>query len=75
MQSVVMPNLSSNSTLKPDAKSFMSKIKKVKTTESDPDATHIITGYHLNPSLGQYVHNILVYDIPASGTMLNFLNI
>ncbi|GBB87729.1 hypothetical protein RclHR1_01420032 [Rhizophagus clarus] len=60
-----MSVLSSSSTLKPDAKSFVPKIKKVKTTVSDPNATHIITGYHSNPSLGQYVCDILIYDIPA----------
>ncbi|GES90583.1 hypothetical protein RCL_jg14176.t1 [Rhizophagus clarus] len=42
----VMLILSSSSTLKPDAKSFILKDKKVKTIESDPDATHIIIDYH-----------------------------
>ncbi|GBC01364.1 hypothetical protein RclHR1_04160011 [Rhizophagus clarus] len=60
-----MLTLSSSSTLKPDAKFFEPKIKKVKSKESDPDATHIITGYHPNPSLRQYVRDILVYDISA----------
>ncbi|GBB91853.1 hypothetical protein RclHR1_19270005 [Rhizophagus clarus] len=40
-QPIVISSLSSNFTLKPDAKS----VKKVKNLESDPDATHIITGY------------------------------
>ncbi|GES85656.1 hypothetical protein RCL_jg6654.t1 [Rhizophagus clarus] len=65
LQPVVMLTLSSSSTLKPDAKFFEPKIKKVKSKESDPDATHIITGYHPNPSLRQYVRDILVYDISA----------
>ncbi|GET00917.1 hypothetical protein GLOIN_2v1552276 [Rhizophagus clarus] len=38
--------------LKPDTISFIIKNKKAKTTLSDPDITHIIIGYHHNPSLG-----------------------
>ncbi|GES72955.1 hypothetical protein RCL_jg15605.t1 [Rhizophagus clarus] len=66
LQPSVTPDLSSSCTLKSDAKSFVpTKSKKVKTIESNADATHIITGYRPNLSLGQYVCDILIYNIPA----------
>ncbi|GES88421.1 hypothetical protein RCL_jg5328.t1 [Rhizophagus clarus] len=73
--SVVIPHLqvisqsASNSSLKSSTQSFIPKAKKKKTEKSSKDlgddAAQILTGYRPNPSLGQYVHNILIYDIPA----------
>ncbi|GBB91491.1 hypothetical protein RclHR1_18810001 [Rhizophagus clarus] len=73
LQLTVTSDLSSSSTLKPDAKSFTSKSKKVRIIESDLNATHIITGYHLNPRLRQYVCDILIYDIPAKWNNVELL--
>ncbi|GES99637.1 hypothetical protein RCL_jg16167.t1 [Rhizophagus clarus] len=51
------------------AKPFVSRTNgeknKQKSNDLGEDATHIITGYRPNLSLGQYVRDILVYDVPA----------
>ncbi|GBC10340.1 hypothetical protein RclHR1_09550001 [Rhizophagus clarus] len=68
-----MLNLFSSSFLKPDTKPFILKYKKVKTISSDPDATHIITEYHSNLSLEQYIHNIFVHDVLAKWDNIELL--
>ncbi|GBB95201.1 hypothetical protein RclHR1_24990001 [Rhizophagus clarus] len=68
-QPQVVPQTASSSSLKPTAKPFVSKTKgeksKEKSNDLGEDATQIITGYRSNPSLGQYIHDILIYDVPA----------
>ncbi|GES87429.1 hypothetical protein GLOIN_2v1662849 [Rhizophagus clarus] len=79
-QPQVVPPSASSSALKPTAKPFVSRTKgeksKDKSNDLDDDATHIITGYRPNPSLGQYVRDILIYDVPAKWeniTLLDYL--
>ncbi|GBC07740.1 hypothetical protein RclHR1_07670005 [Rhizophagus clarus] len=76
----VVPPSASSSSLKPTAKPFVSGKKgeksKDKSNDLGDDATHIITGYRPNPSLGQYVRDILIYDVPAKWkniTLLDYL--
>ncbi|GET04455.1 hypothetical protein RCL_jg7864.t1 [Rhizophagus clarus] len=68
-QPQVVPQSASSSSLKPMAKPFVFRTKgeksKAKSNDLGDDATQIITGYHPNPSLGQYVCDILIYDVPA----------
>ncbi|GES87111.1 hypothetical protein RCL_jg20994.t1 [Rhizophagus clarus] len=74
----VVPQSASSFSLKPTAKLFVSRTKSEKTKENSKDlgddAIQIITGYHPNPSLGQYVHDILIYDIPANWENITILN-
>ncbi|GBB83361.1 hypothetical protein RclHR1_01010002 [Rhizophagus clarus] len=42
---------------------FSMKDKKVKSATLGEDATHIIIDYRSNSSLGQYIYDILVYNI------------
>ncbi|GBB99108.1 hypothetical protein RclHR1_03410021 [Rhizophagus clarus] len=79
-QPQVIPQSASSSSLKPMAKPFVSKTNggksNVKSNDLGDDATHIITGYRPNPSLGQYVRDILIYDVPAKWdniTLLDYL--
>ncbi|GBB94724.1 hypothetical protein RclHR1_02400020 [Rhizophagus clarus] len=72
-QPEVTLKLSSNSTLKPDTKFFTLKDKKTKIIMLDLDTTHIIIGYHPNPSLEQYVCDILVYDVPVKWDNIKLL--
>ncbi|GBB93046.1 hypothetical protein RclHR1_00210042 [Rhizophagus clarus] len=68
-QPQVVLQSASSSSLKPTAKSFVSKTiggkSNVKSNDLSDDATHIITGYRPNPSLGQYVRDILIYNVPT----------
>ncbi|GBB94432.1 hypothetical protein RclHR1_23530002 [Rhizophagus clarus] len=88
-ESVVIPQpqvvlqSTSTSSLKPTAKPFVFRTKGEKkkdnsTTDLSEDATQIITGYRLNPSLGQYVRYILIYDVLAKWeniTILDYLKV
>ncbi|GBC08707.1 hypothetical protein RclHR1_08320006 [Rhizophagus clarus] len=49
-------------------------VTKENSKDLGDDAIQIITGYHPNPSLGQYVHDILIYDIPANWENITILN-
>ncbi|GET03512.1 hypothetical protein RCL_jg22475.t1 [Rhizophagus clarus] len=68
-QPQVVPQSASSFSLKPMAKPFVSRTKdeksKEKSNDLGDDATQIITGYRSNLSLGQYVRDILIYDVPA----------
>ncbi|GES93237.1 hypothetical protein RCL_jg1286.t1 [Rhizophagus clarus] len=68
-QPQVVPQSASSSSLKPTVKPFVFRTKgeksKEKANDLGDDATQIITGYRPNPSLGQYVRDILIYDVPA----------
>ncbi|GBB95609.1 hypothetical protein RclHR1_25750001 [Rhizophagus clarus] len=74
----IVPQSASISSLKPTAKPFVFKTngEKSNKTSNDlgDDATHIITGYHPNPSLGQYVRDILVYDVPTKWENITILD-
>ncbi|GBC01361.1 hypothetical protein RclHR1_04160008 [Rhizophagus clarus] len=79
-QPQVVPQTASSSSLKPTAKPFVSRTKgeksKDKSNDLGDDATQIITGYRSNPSLGQYVRDILIYNVPAKWeniTLLDYL--
>ncbi|GES84239.1 hypothetical protein GLOIN_2v1765605 [Rhizophagus clarus] len=81
-QPQVVPPSASSSSLKPTAKPFVSRTKgeksKDKSNDLGDDATHIITGYRPNPSLGQYVRDIFIYDVPAKWeniTLLDYLKV
>ncbi|GBC00167.1 hypothetical protein RclHR1_37710001 [Rhizophagus clarus] len=79
-QPQVVPQSASSSSLKPTAKPFVSRTKgeksKDKSHDLGDDATQIITDYRPNPSLGQYVRDILIYDVPVKWeniTLLDYL--
>ncbi|GBB95566.1 hypothetical protein RclHR1_25680001 [Rhizophagus clarus] len=77
-QPQVVLQFASSSSLKPTAKPFVSRTKgeksKDKSHDLGDDATQIITGYRLNPSLGQYVCDILIYDVPAKWENITILD-
>ncbi|GBB96158.1 hypothetical protein RclHR1_00270004 [Rhizophagus clarus] len=77
-QPQVIPLSASSSSLKPTVKPFVSGTKgensRDKSNDLGDNATHIITGYHPNPSLGQYVRNILIYDVPAKWENITILD-
>ncbi|GBC00516.1 hypothetical protein RclHR1_03890001 [Rhizophagus clarus] len=77
-QPEVIPQSASNSSLKPMAKPFVFRTKSEKTKDNSNDlgdnATQILTGYHFNPSLGRYVYDILIYDVPAKWENITILD-
>ncbi|GBC06931.1 hypothetical protein RclHR1_07150001 [Rhizophagus clarus] len=78
-QPQVIPQSASSSSLKPTAKPFVSRTKGEKSkykssNDLGDDATQIITGYHPNTSLGQYVRDILIYDVPAKWENITILD-
>ncbi|GBB93983.1 hypothetical protein RclHR1_02270007 [Rhizophagus clarus] len=79
-QSQIIPLSASSFSLKPTVQPFTPEVKKKKKVEKSSkdldnnDTIHILTGYHPNLSLGQYVHNILVYNVPAKWENITILD-
>ncbi|GES96704.1 hypothetical protein RCL_jg14716.t1 [Rhizophagus clarus] len=77
-QPQVVSQSASSSSLKSTAKPFVSRTKSEKIKENfkglGDDAIQILIGYHPNLSLGQYVHNILIYDVSAKWENITILD-
>ncbi|GBB90978.1 hypothetical protein RclHR1_18050003 [Rhizophagus clarus] len=68
----------SSFSLKSSVQFFTSKAKKKKTKKLSKDlgdnATQILTGYYPNPNLGQYIHDIFIYDVFAKCKNITILD-